>query len=187
MPSTLPAFLKAEWRHLAMLNYAVDPALLAPHLPAGCELDFFGGQTFLLGGRLPLPRYQGAGASRSSPPQLRRSEPALLRQGTRPQPASGAAASFSSRSWCRGGRSPGSPGPSTAKTTSRCRCATPGKTKTAPPASPTNGAAKAAGKASPSATPAKPCSPRPKPKRASSPSTTGATPASAAARRWSTR
>lgn len=40
-------FLAAEWRHLAMLNYEVDPALLASRLPAGTELDFFGGRTFL--------------------------------------------------------------------------------------------------------------------------------------------
>ncbi len=39
-------FLTAEWRHLAMANYAVDPALLRPHVPAGTELDFWNGTCF---------------------------------------------------------------------------------------------------------------------------------------------
>ena len=34
-------FLTAEWRDLAMLNYAIDPGVLAPLVPAGTELDFF--------------------------------------------------------------------------------------------------------------------------------------------------
>jgi uncharacterized protein YqjF (DUF2071 family) len=40
-------FLKAEWRHLAMFNYAIDPALLAPLVPYGTELDFHDGQTYV--------------------------------------------------------------------------------------------------------------------------------------------
>lgn len=40
-------FLTADWRYLAMLNFAVDPAVLAPFLPVGTELDFFEGETFL--------------------------------------------------------------------------------------------------------------------------------------------
>lgn len=40
-------FLTAEWRYLAMLNYAVDPALLAPFVPAGTELDRFEGRTYV--------------------------------------------------------------------------------------------------------------------------------------------
>lgn len=40
-------FLTAEWRNLAMLNYAVDPAVLEMHVPRGTELDFFQGQTFV--------------------------------------------------------------------------------------------------------------------------------------------
>lgn len=40
-------FLTAEWKHLAMLNYAIDPALLAPFVPAGTELDFWNGETFV--------------------------------------------------------------------------------------------------------------------------------------------
>lgn len=35
------AFLTAEWRHLVMLNYVIDPAVLAPSLPAGVELDLW--------------------------------------------------------------------------------------------------------------------------------------------------
>lgn len=36
-------FLTAEWRYLVMVNYAVDPAVLAPLAPAGTELDLYGG------------------------------------------------------------------------------------------------------------------------------------------------
>ncbi len=45
--STPGRFLAAQWRHLAMLNYAVDPAALAPHVPAGTELDSWGGTTYV--------------------------------------------------------------------------------------------------------------------------------------------
>lgn len=34
-------FLTAEWRKLALFNYAVDPAVLKPFLPAGTELDLW--------------------------------------------------------------------------------------------------------------------------------------------------
>ncbi|HZX42855.1 MAG TPA: DUF2071 domain-containing protein, partial [Myxococcaceae bacterium] len=37
----------AEWRWLAMLNYPVEPALLAPRVPAGLELDVFQGLTLV--------------------------------------------------------------------------------------------------------------------------------------------
>jgi len=49
-PGVMPArrvFLSAEWRWLAMLNYQVDPRLLAPHVPRGCELDRFDGATYV--------------------------------------------------------------------------------------------------------------------------------------------
>ena len=32
-------FPTAEWRHLAMLNYEVDPVILSPLVPRGTELD----------------------------------------------------------------------------------------------------------------------------------------------------
>ncbi len=41
-----PPFLTAEWRDLAMLNYEIDPALLAPLVPQGTELDAWNGRTF---------------------------------------------------------------------------------------------------------------------------------------------
>ena len=41
-----PPFLTAEWRWLLMLNYAVDPALLRPLVPAGTELDAWDGVTY---------------------------------------------------------------------------------------------------------------------------------------------
>ncbi|MEP6975566.1 MAG: DUF2071 domain-containing protein [Spartobacteria bacterium] len=39
--NALKTFLTAEWRHLVMLNYAVDPALLERRVPPGLELDHF--------------------------------------------------------------------------------------------------------------------------------------------------
>jgi uncharacterized protein YqjF (DUF2071 family) len=51
-PSRAPAvttrpFLTATWRNLAMLNYRVDPALLAPHVPQGTTLDSHNGATWI--------------------------------------------------------------------------------------------------------------------------------------------
>jgi len=43
MDSSRP-FLTAEWRFVLMLNYAVDPGVLLPLLPAGTELDLWQGQ-----------------------------------------------------------------------------------------------------------------------------------------------
>ena len=40
-------FLTASWHHLAMLNYRVDPALLAPHVPLGTTLDDHNGATYV--------------------------------------------------------------------------------------------------------------------------------------------
>jgi uncharacterized protein YqjF (DUF2071 family) len=39
-------FLTAQWRHLAMLNYEIDPHVLAPYVPSGTELDHYDGATF---------------------------------------------------------------------------------------------------------------------------------------------
>jgi uncharacterized protein YqjF (DUF2071 family) len=41
------AFLTAEWRDLAMLNYEVSPDLLQSRLPRGVELDSWQGRTFV--------------------------------------------------------------------------------------------------------------------------------------------
>jgi hypothetical protein len=43
----LKPFLTADWRYLAMLNFAVDPKILQPLVPRETELDFHDGQTFL--------------------------------------------------------------------------------------------------------------------------------------------
>jgi uncharacterized protein YqjF (DUF2071 family) len=40
-------FLSAEWRHLLMLNYAVEPDLLRPHVPTGVELDTWNDRTYV--------------------------------------------------------------------------------------------------------------------------------------------
>ncbi len=43
-PPDRPRFLTAEWRWLLMLNYEVDPAVLAPLVPRGTTLDLFEGR-----------------------------------------------------------------------------------------------------------------------------------------------
>lgn len=40
-------FLSAEWKHLIMLNYEVDPSLLTPLIPAGTELDLWQGKALV--------------------------------------------------------------------------------------------------------------------------------------------
>lgn len=43
--STRPSrFLAADWRHLAILNYEIDPAILERYRPAGTELDTWDGK-----------------------------------------------------------------------------------------------------------------------------------------------
>jgi uncharacterized protein YqjF (DUF2071 family) len=39
--------LYAAWRNLILLNFKIDPAVLAPHVPVGTELDFFDGKTYV--------------------------------------------------------------------------------------------------------------------------------------------
>ena len=41
------AFLTAEWCHVVMLNFDVDPAILQPFVPSGTELDAWRGRTFV--------------------------------------------------------------------------------------------------------------------------------------------
>lgn len=48
-PPTRPTgrpFLTAQWRDLVMLSYEVDPAVLAPYVPHGTQLDDWHGRTF---------------------------------------------------------------------------------------------------------------------------------------------
>jgi uncharacterized protein YqjF (DUF2071 family) len=40
-------FLTANWRYLVMLNYVIDPRLIAPLVPAKTEIDFENGETFI--------------------------------------------------------------------------------------------------------------------------------------------
>ena len=56
-------FLVASWRHLLMLNFPVEPALLEPHVPEGTELDDWQGTTFmsLVGFRFLDTRVLGIG------------------------------------------------------------------------------------------------------------------------------
>lgn len=43
----LKPFLTAEWRHLVMINFQVDPGLLQPYVPAGTTLDVCDGNALL--------------------------------------------------------------------------------------------------------------------------------------------
>src|SRR3954453_487726 len=64
----LKPFLTANWRYLAMLNFAIDPKILQPLVPVETELDFHEGRTFVsvvgflfLGTRvvgLPIPLHR---------------------------------------------------------------------------------------------------------------------------------
>ena len=40
-------FLTAEWKHLAMLNYEIEPSVLVPYVPKGTELDLSYGQNLV--------------------------------------------------------------------------------------------------------------------------------------------
>lgn len=40
-------FLTAQWLHLVLLNYEIEPAVLAPLVPRGTELDAFEGRTMV--------------------------------------------------------------------------------------------------------------------------------------------
>ena len=42
-----PPFLTAEWRHLAIVNFEVDPNVLEPLVPVGTELDYWNGRAFI--------------------------------------------------------------------------------------------------------------------------------------------
>jgi uncharacterized protein YqjF (DUF2071 family) len=42
-----PIFLTAAWRNLVMVNYEIDPAILASRVPRGTELDSPGGRTYV--------------------------------------------------------------------------------------------------------------------------------------------
>lgn len=43
----LHPLLTAEWRHLLILNYEIDPEILSPFLPVGTELDTWDGKTLV--------------------------------------------------------------------------------------------------------------------------------------------
>jgi uncharacterized protein YqjF (DUF2071 family) len=44
---TRKVFLTAEWKNLAMLNFEIEPAVLAQLVPRGTELDSWNGKTFV--------------------------------------------------------------------------------------------------------------------------------------------
>lgn len=46
-PTTRRPFLTAEWRHLVLLSYDVDPTLLAPRVPPGTTLDLWRGRALV--------------------------------------------------------------------------------------------------------------------------------------------
>jgi uncharacterized protein YqjF (DUF2071 family) len=40
-------FLKANWQHIIMANYVIDPKILEPFLPNGVALDLFNGKCYI--------------------------------------------------------------------------------------------------------------------------------------------
>src|SRR4051794_24623021 len=42
-----PIFLRAEWRHLVMLNYAIERRLIEPLVPSGLEVDEYESVTYV--------------------------------------------------------------------------------------------------------------------------------------------
>ncbi len=40
-------FLTAEWKHLAMLNYEIEPTVVMPFVPLGTELDLWNGKVLV--------------------------------------------------------------------------------------------------------------------------------------------
>ena len=47
MPNQPGKFLTAEWRHLLMLNFAIEPEILRPYVPRGTELDSWNDTTLV--------------------------------------------------------------------------------------------------------------------------------------------
>ncbi|MEX2015456.1 MAG: DUF2071 domain-containing protein, partial [Candidatus Hydrogenedentales bacterium] len=45
--SGIRPFLTAHWRDLVMLNFGIDPKLVAAHAPVGTEVDLIEGNTFI--------------------------------------------------------------------------------------------------------------------------------------------
>lgn len=41
------SFLTAEWKKLILVNYKIDPNILAPYVPKGTELDFYNGTCYV--------------------------------------------------------------------------------------------------------------------------------------------
>lgn len=56
-------FLKAEWRKLLLVNYAIDPAILTPYLPAHTTIDTWNNKCYgsLVGFMFLNTRVQGIG------------------------------------------------------------------------------------------------------------------------------
>lgn len=47
MTEQRPRFLTADWRHLAMLNFEINPAIVEPYVPAGTVLDAWNGRYYV--------------------------------------------------------------------------------------------------------------------------------------------
>ncbi len=45
--NSMRRFMTAEWLHLLMLNYEIDPSVIRPLAPLGTELDTWNGRTFV--------------------------------------------------------------------------------------------------------------------------------------------
>ena len=73
-------FLTAEWRHLVLLNYEVDPAVLQPYVPQGLELDFWNNKTYVSVVGFAFQRTALLWAAGSVSPEFSRSQSAVLRE-----------------------------------------------------------------------------------------------------------
>ena len=140
----LKPFLTANWRYLAMLNFAVDPKILQPLVPSETELDFHDGQTFLsvVGFLFLDTRVIGVPI-----PLHRDFEEVNLRFYVRRKARTNGGAELSScGNWFRGRPSPSWPEHFTASLIPRCRCGIISSTKTVASLRNINGAGAGVGK-----------------------------------------
>ena len=119
----MSVFLTAEWRHLLMVNYVVDPAVLeaATCPPGPNSTSGTAGPTCRVVG-FQFLRTKVLGVADPVPPELRRGEPAVLRPPTRRRTSWRQGVVVRQGARAAAGRSRGSPGRSTTRTTSACRC-----------------------------------------------------------------
>ncbi len=171
-----------------MVNYEVDPAVLARFVPAGTELDDFGGRVFVSMVGFLFLKTRVFGVPFPWHVRFRGGEPALLRAAARGRArTAGGAERCSSGKSCRGSSSQPWRGCSTTSRISPGRCGTASSRRRIRTEPNTSGVTRAAGTRWPSrAQAANRSRSRRVRRKNSSPNITGATTASATAARWNT-